>query len=210
MHYRKEGRLYEGQGALLDLAICEETKRRVVLKTWKDLEGGLAALRVYRNLIHPGVLPLYDAYHDGEHLVMVFPHLERGSLSEVVHLDQGEKRRMALQIAHTLEHLHRSGIVHHDLKPSNVLVGGEGSAYLIDLSRERDFSPGYGAPEKREEIRVDERSDIYSFGKLLEHIARKGRLVDRGLIAVARRAGSTHRLKRYQHMSAVIHALEKL
>ncbi len=210
MHYQKKSRLYEGQGAQIDLATCEETKRQVVLKSWHDFEGGIAALRAYRDLIHPGVLPLYDAYHDGERLVMVFPYLERGSLADAVHLDQREKRRMALQIARTLDYLHRLDVVHHDLKPGNVLLGSEGNAYLIDLSRDRDFSPGFGAPEKREAVKVDERADIYSFGKLLEHIARKGRLVDRGIIAIARRAASVHRLKRYQHMSAVIHALEKL
>ncbi len=81
------------------------------------------------------------------------------------------------QIAAGLGHIHAAGIIHRDVKPENILVGNKGHCKIIDLgigttkfaslfpwTRTASGSPSYMSPEQIRKQRVDERSDIYSFG----------------------------------------------
>lgn len=90
--------------------------------------------------------------------------------------------RLALlsTVASGLDHLHMNGVVHRDLKPANVLVADDGRCVIVDLggARERldrSESPSlmtiaYASPEQLDAVdtdTLDQRSDIYSFGKLM-------------------------------------------
>jgi hypothetical protein len=84
------------------------------------------------------------------------------------------------RLAEGLAHAHRRGIRHYDLKPANVLLGGDGQPMLLDFNLAHDVSAGkreqlggtllYMAPEQLEEVRdqapgrVTERSDLFSLG----------------------------------------------
>ncbi|MCK9459026.1 MAG: sigma 54-interacting transcriptional regulator [Proteobacteria bacterium] len=81
----------------------------------------------------------------------------------------------AVDVCRALEPLHRCGLVHGDLKPGNVIVGGDGVARLIDFSFVRTNDEGGGgrgtlqyiAPELLEEKSADARADLYSLGAML-------------------------------------------
>jgi len=86
---------------------------------------------------------------------------------------------VAVEICRALEPLHRCGLVHGDLKPGNVIVGGDGVAHLIDFSFVRASDAGgdgrgtlqYIAPEVLEEQTADARADLYSLGAMLYEAA---------------------------------------
>ena len=88
--------------------------------------------------------------------------------------------RLVRQVAFALEHAHARGVLHRDVKPSNVMVTPSGRAMLLDfgLARASDTSELTGAgaeigslpylsPERLLDQGVDERSDVYSLGVLL-------------------------------------------
>jgi len=141
--------------------------------------------RVIAGLDHPNIVPVFDfSEHEGlPYLVMKFvegetlkARLERGKLS-TAHIAE-----MVQAIGNGLSYAHEQGVLHRDVKPSNVLLGKDGSIYLSDfglarmaasaqstLSREFMLgTPQYISPEQaRSEPNLDARTDVYSFGILI-------------------------------------------
>src|SRR3954454_13142341 len=84
---------------------------------------------------------------------------------------------VVLQIASGLHHIHHLGIIHLDLKPSNVLVSDSGVAKIMDfglaiethqvLDRKIRGTLQYMAPEVLKQDRVDSRADLYALGMTL-------------------------------------------
>jgi WD40 repeat protein/DNA-binding SARP family transcriptional activator len=137
-------------------------------------------------LEHPHVVPLYDYWREpgGAYLVMRF--LRGGNLAEA--LDDGafepeRAARMLDQVGGALASAHRQGVVHRDVKPSNILLDEEGNAYLADFGIAKDIAvsdrtgPGavkgsllYLAPEQIRGETITPRTDVYALGVVLYEV----------------------------------------
>lgn len=155
-----------------------------------ETRRALREARAAAALNHPHVVGIYDAveYQGTPWLVMEYvpgPSLRRavevrGGLTPIAVADVGA------DLAHALAAAHRAGIVHRDLTPSNVLVGG-GTAKIGDFGIARRVeddrvtetglvtgTPNYMAPEVAQGHEANEASDVWSLGAVL-YFAVEGR-----------------------------------
>jgi serine/threonine protein kinase len=141
--------------------------------------------RTVAALEHPNVAPLYEAGEQDGTVYIVTRWVEGADLGTLIlgegPLGPGRAARIAAQIAAALEVAHEKGLVHRDVKPSNVIVTHEDHVYLTDLglAKRAGTAPGltavdqmlgtvdYVAPELIEGSEPDARSDVYSLGCVL-------------------------------------------
>ena len=137
------------------------------------------------SLEHPNVVPIHDAGDVGGRLYLAMRLVEGTDLGALLHaegaLAPARALAMCSQVANALDAAHASGLVHRDVKPSNVLLDAREHVYLADfgLTRRLDEqggpagegrsvgTPAYLAPEQIEGGSVDGRADVYSLGCLL-------------------------------------------
>jgi serine/threonine-protein kinase len=158
------------------------------------------------SLDHAHVIPIYEAGEAGGLLFIAMRYVNGSDLGRLLLDGPLEPRRaieLAEQIAAALDAAHESGLVHGDVKPSNVLIDTDGHAYLADFgltTRLHDRTgPQYGlqgtvdyvAPEQIEGKEVDERADAYSLACLL-HECLTGAPPFRGSSDVATLFGHLH------------------
>jgi ABC-type branched-subunit amino acid transport system substrate-binding protein/DNA-binding beta-propeller fold protein YncE len=139
--------------------------------------------RLAASLDHPHVIPIYEAgEHDGQ-LYLAMRFVEGSDLRTIL-AREGKlppERAMAVlaQVADALDAAHRGALVHRDVKPANVLLDGDGHAYLTDFgitkqvggdSTDTGRAVGtldYLAPEQIRGDPVDGRADSYALGCVL-------------------------------------------
>jgi hypothetical protein len=137
------------------------------------------------SLEHPNVVPIHDAGDIDGRLYLAMRHVEGTDLRALLRADGALARTRALaicsRVANALDAAHANGLVHRDVKPSNVLLDASEHVYLADfgLTRRLDEqggpagegrsigTPAYLAPEQIEGGPVDSRADVYSLGCLL-------------------------------------------
>jgi serine/threonine protein kinase len=137
---------------------------------------------------HPNVVPVHGAgEHDGQ-LYLVMRYVRGTDLHALIKregpLDPVRAAAIVGQVASALDAAHAAGLVHRDVKPANVLLGGSGRqehAYLSDFGLTRLLASetqltetgqwmgtiDFSAPEQLSALRLDARADIYSLGCVL-------------------------------------------
>jgi serine/threonine protein kinase len=141
--------------------------------------------RMVAALEHPNVVPLYAAGEEDGTVYIVTRWVEGTELGALIRregpLEPGRAARTAAQIASALELAHEKGLVHRDVKPSNVILTSEDHVYLTDfgLAKRAGTAAGltgvdqmlgtvdYVAPEQIEGSEPDARGDVYSLGCVL-------------------------------------------
>ncbi|MFP1627581.1 serine/threonine-protein kinase [Streptomyces sp. 5K101] len=158
-------------------AIDEEEKRRLITRTLREAK---AIARIRNN----SAVTVYDVVDEDDRPWIVMELVEGKSLAEVVREDGILTPRRAaevgLAILDVLRSAHREGILHRDVKPSNVLIGKDGRVVLTDFGIaqvEGDPSitstgmlvgaPSYISPERARGHKPGPAADLWSLGGLL-------------------------------------------
>ena len=135
--------------------------------------------QIVARLEHPHIVPLYDYWREPSRAYLVMRWLKGGSLRQA--LDRGPFRPEATlqaveQVASALDAAHRQGVIHRDVKPTNILFDDRNNAYLSDFGiavtsivdfegEERStLSPPYSSPELLQREAASPQSDIFSVG----------------------------------------------
>jgi serine/threonine protein kinase len=201
--------------------------REVALKTTTfassaaDSERLLHEARTAATLEHPGLVPIYDAgvLPDGRDYCAM--RLVRGvRLDAYLRCDPSFAARLLLfiRVCEPIAFAHGHGVVHRDLKPSNIMVGDFGDVLVLDwgIAATNTGQPardgiagtiGYMAPEQRRGEEVDQRTDIYALGVLLEDLIATVPRAERRLkpiAAIARRAAAQNPDHRYPDCASLI------
>jgi serine/threonine protein kinase len=184
-----------GRGGFAEVYEVRDTelRRRLAVKVLRtDIEWSpdmatrfKQEARAIAQLSHPHTVPIHFV-GEGEGLVFyVMPFIEGLTLADILRADGPLEPKLAAGVAvpilDALEHAHRLGIVHRDIKPDNILVdGSSGRPLLVDFgistmrgieSRPEDLvlgTPLYMSPEQAlGERDVDARADIYAMGAVL-------------------------------------------
>ncbi|HXR61219.1 MAG TPA: serine/threonine-protein kinase, partial [Solirubrobacterales bacterium] len=187
--YRLERTLGHGGMAAVWLGHDEVLDRPVAVKVLSDTissdPGFVARFRreaqTAAGLSHPNVVGVYDFSEEGERPYLVMQFVPGETLSARLERGAGvDCDQLARELLEALAHIHRAGILHRDVKPSNIVLEPDGTAKLIDfgIALPRDAtaltSTGlilgterYAAPEVMEGRPATERSDLYSTGLVL-------------------------------------------
>jgi eukaryotic-like serine/threonine-protein kinase len=182
------GEVYRGRDSRLDRDVAIKVLPAPVAHDSDRLRRFEHEARAIASLNHPHICQLYDIgpgylvleYIDGEPL--------RGPVAA------SEAVRQAIQIARAVEAAHDRGILHRDLKPTNVLITRDGTVKLLDFGVAKLLrptkedpddlthtvaktiagavvgSPGYMSPEQAAGRPLDVRSDVFSFGIVLHEL----------------------------------------
>ena len=189
--YRIVGQLGRGGAGVVYQAVDETLHRDVAVKTLNPDLANTEVMSRFRaeatilaRLNHPQIATIYELFRADGDLLMVMEFVRGESLdklSERLGALSPERAAYIIDlILSALEHAHRAGVVHRDVKPANVMVTDEGSIKIMDFGIARilgadqktvDFrlmgTPAYMSPEQVLGEEVDGRSDLYSVGVLL-------------------------------------------
>lgn len=144
--------------------------------------------KVLAKLQHPHILPVFDYGEADGYTYIVMPFLQSGDLTDLLKgqpLSLAQTGRIISQIGDALDYAHSQGLIHRDVKPSNVLLDERGNCLLTDFGIAKIVesssnltatggilgTPAYMSPEQGLAQKLDGRSDIYSLGIMLYELA---------------------------------------
>ena len=151
-----------------------------------DLVRAEREARLAARLNHPHIVAIFDLVAEGDAHWLVMEYVQGRTLGQRVSeegpLDPEEARVVLTQAADALAAAHNAGILHRDVKPSNILIRHDGSVKLTDFGIARATadvtltqtglvtgSPAYLAPEVASGGRASSASDVWALGATLYH-----------------------------------------
>ena len=177
--------VFKAYHAALDRYVAMKVMHTAFTEDPNFLERFQREALVVAKLDHPHIVPIFDYSNEDGRPYLVMKYIEGVTLKEKLKKFRPTYREMLPiieDVGSALTYAHELGIVHRDVKPSNVLISKEGKVYLTDfgLARMAQVStttltsdqmigtPQYISPEQATSSpNLDYRTDIYSFGVLI-------------------------------------------
>jgi serine/threonine-protein kinase len=211
--YRLVSELARGGMGVVYEADDLELQRRVAIKVLATELGSRdaaermrAEARVIAQLEHPGIVPLHDAGTLPDGRVFYVMKLVRGrTLEELTGADGGAHTlRIFLRVCEAVAFAHARGVIHCDLKPSNVMFGEFGEVLVMDWGVAKSAAEparaiagtrGFMPPEQERGEPLDATADVFALGAMLRAIALPP--IPRRLGAIVAKATATQPSARY-------------
>ena len=197
--YRIDGLLGEGGMARVFDAFDERLERRVAIKILRPETEALPGMRqrfqqearIAARLVHPDIVAVLDYGEDHSCSYLVMERLSGTTLRDEIANGPLALPRLLFVVTETLAALgaaHRFGVLHRDVKPSNILLGHDGHIKITDFGIAKSVdtqgcaglvpddvtvtgvvlgTPGYLAPERRSGRPATVQSDLYSVGAVI-------------------------------------------
>ncbi len=180
------GIVYKAKDPEIGRVVALKTLRKISMPQYHDtstqLERFKLEARSAGNLRHPNIITIFDVNVEGDVPYIVMDYLEGEGLDQMVQkrgrIPPAEALHYIGEAAAGLDYAHSRGVVHRDVKPSNILVDRSGRVYLLDFgiaSMNESISdasdakdqpimgtPGYMSPEQILNEKLDARSDNFS------------------------------------------------
>ncbi|MCI7437863.1 MAG: serine/threonine protein kinase [Coriobacteriaceae bacterium] len=183
-----------GAGGFGTVCTCWDTRlqRRVAIKRMpllaaEDPSGisastadeALAEARTACLLAHPNIVTVYDFEADGTYAYLVMEYVDGLNLAELLARVEGgvltheECAHVLRSVAAALTYAHENGVLHLDIKPTNIMIDRQGTVKLADFGMAtlasaagyggaRGGTVGYMPPEQIQGLLVDERTDVFA------------------------------------------------
>lgn len=186
MEYRVVRVLGNGAGSTILQVVEKALGRTFALKVVKRqsadddiyIAQALHEYEVAQKLDHRTLLKIHDAQTKRRWLrtagvELLMEYVEGQTLDDLRTRDVGQLVLVFGEVASGINHMHRRGVYHGDLKPANIMLSKSGAVKIVDFGtawirgqpkNRVQGTPQYMAPEQVSDRVVDERTDLYNFG----------------------------------------------
>lgn len=186
MKYRVVNTLGSGAGSTILQIADKNGGKRYALKTVRKqepedeiyIDQARTEYEAAQKLNHPAIAKVYDikikkSWFRVVGADLLLEYVDGKTLDEIEAPELSQLVLMFSQVASAMAHMHRRGVYHGDLKPSNIMLTKAGQVKLIDfgtawvrgVDKNRvQGTPQYIAPEQASEKVVNERTDVYNLG----------------------------------------------
>ena len=180
--------VYKAEDAILGRSVALKTLHRHYAEEISFRLRFKQEARVMASLDHENIVKVYDISQDDEVPFIVAEYVEGQDVGSVLknapkgRLSEQFTKRIVAQLLQALAYAHRRGVIHRDVKPSNILITEGGTVKVADfgiariVEDEKAWEPGeiigsarYMSPEQLKGGETTPRSDLYSVGILLYH-----------------------------------------
>jgi serine/threonine protein kinase/tetratricopeptide (TPR) repeat protein len=178
------GKVYRVFDKQIEEEVALKLIRPEIASHGKTIERFKNELKITRHIGHKNVCKMYDLNEENGSHYLTMEYVAGEDLKSMIammgRLSAGQVVSITKQVCEGLAEAHRLGIVHRDLKSSNIIVDRKGNAHIMDFGIARSLkskgitgpgamvgTSGYMSPEQVEAKKVDQRADIYSLGVIL-------------------------------------------
>ena len=199
--FEVRGELGRGAQSTVYLGFDPQLQREIAIKTVHFSRPDSAQnkvlldeARTVSKLRHPNIVPIFEAGEEGGDLYLVFEYVPGKNLGEFLRhsgaLSPVKAATIMRPILDAVSYAHGLGIIHRDMKPSNVLLDENNTPRVMDfgIAARLDYpsesadqytgTPAYMAPEYIERHEISERSDVFSAGLVFFELLAGRRAVD--------------------------------
>jgi len=178
------GIVYKAEDTELNITVALKIIRPIYSTDSRFIDQFKKETLTARSISHKNVIRIHDLGEADNIKYISMEYIKGQNLSDLIQtsgsLSVDTAVNLSLQLCEALGAAHQKGIVHQDLKPSNIMVDSAGQAYIMDFGLARSFyrteegtqrsltgTPKYMSPEQINREKIDQRADIYALGTIM-------------------------------------------